>query len=125
MRTERQLLPLKLPNISNISFTFILLNVRSLNKHSIDVYVTKDYERQIFYLSQKHKFHWVRPQKDGKNTYQNFTFFHNKSKDKNQSLAFCAKDNVEIDTLPMPWYIIFFGFQSINGFSIESFTSVS
>ena len=125
MQTERQLLPLKLPNISNISFTFILLNVRSLNKHSIDVSCDKRLRETDILCLTETQISLGQTTERWEEYLPEFYFFHNKSEDKNQSLAFCARDSVEIDTLPMPWYIIFFGFQSINGFSIESFTSVS
>ena len=92
-------MPLKLPNISNISFTFILLNVRSLNKHSIDISCDKRLrETDILCLTETQV-------SLGQNTKRleeylpEFYFFHNKSKDKNQSLSFCARDSAEIDIL--------------------------
>ena len=92
MRTERQLSPLNLSNISNKSFIFALLNVRSLNKHSIDISCEKILrETNILCLTETQILL-------GQNTERleeylpEFYFFHNKSNDKYQSLAFCARE---------------------------------
>ena len=98
MRIEIQLLPLNLPNTSNKFFTFTLLNVRSLNKHSIDISCDKRLRDRYFKRHRNTNFAGSEHRKTGRYLLE-FYFFHNKSNDRYQSLAFCPRDSVEIDTL--------------------------
>ena len=93
------MLPLNLPNISNKSFTFIILNVRSLNKYLIDISCDKRLretdilcliETQILLDQNTERLEEYLPE---------IYFFHYKFNCKYQSLAFCVRDSMEIDTL--------------------------
>ena len=111
---------LNLLNISHISFTFILLNVRSLNKHSIDISCDKRLRETDILCLTETQISLGQNTKRLEEYLPEFCFFHNKSKDKNESLAFCARDSPEIDILSQsPGISSFLACKGLMSFSLK------
>ena len=80
------------------SFTFAFLNVRSLNKHSIDISCDKRLqETDILCLTETQ----IPPSQNTERIeeYLSDFFFCNKSNDMYRGFASCTRDSVEIDNL--------------------------
>ena len=123
-RTEKQLLPLNLPNVSNKYFTFTFLNVRpqqTFNWYIMWQRITRD----RYFMSHRNTDFAESDQSKNRRILTRISAFLNKSNDKYKRLAFYTRDSKEIDNLcRSPGRSSFFGLQSIYGFLVEKFTSL-